>query len=184
MPSSAQPRKTSSARRVDSQKPLGIYALPTLPTRSSVESVAAQASGSLGIVGGQVPHSQAGGLLQKTLHASDVISRTREDVGESWDDDFASDISFSKLNNNAVAPKKIEAVIMEETDQSTLRPRNPPVAHIQSLPTLTKKTSSRSLSRSGIEDYSDIASGEDMANLDKKLANIKVFFFLSAENLG
>lgn len=174
-PSTAQPRRPSNARRIDPQNPLGIFALPSLPSRSSAEVVAAQLSEPAGIVGVQVPQSGRGGLLQKTLHASDVISRTQEDVGESWDDDFASDISFSKLNATLSVAPKLGTAAAEESDQNTLKPRHSPIIHTHNLPPLKEATPSRSLSKLGVEDYSDIVLDEDMADLDKKLADIKVY---------
>lgn len=174
MPSSVQPKKGSNIRRADHQNPSGIFALPTIPSRPMSESISTPAAGPPGVTGRDVPQAQAGGLLQKTLHASEVISRTREETGESWDDDFASDISFSKLTTSLPAVKKSENVGTEESDQNTLRPRHSPVVSSQPLPLVSVAQSSRSLSKLSVEDYSDIASGEDMADLDKKLANIKV----------
>jgi len=41
--------------------------------------------------------------MQKNNHISDVLNRARESVGESWDDDFAEDITLSKFGRASMS---------------------------------------------------------------------------------
>ncbi|KAL7423239.1 Protein kinase of the Mitotic Exit Network [Cryptotrichosporon argae] len=138
----------------------GLFALAPLPTRSSGDSVSSSTSAPLNGHVGQV------GLLQKNLHVSDVLSRARESVeAEVWDDDFASDITLSKI-----AHKKVDSTVSEEPDQMTLRPYKRPALGVKSLPELVPP-----LPRKGSvsdDDYSDLAVGED--NLEFKLASMRL----------
>jgi hypothetical protein len=76
----------------------------------------------------------------------------------------------------------------EEPDEKTLRPSKSPVLSAKPLPSKlrTGASSTRSASESSVEDYSDIAFGNNDTELDKKLANIKVRFSrrLYGENLS
>jgi hypothetical protein len=86
----SRPRKPSvSANK--SAAPLAHY----FPTRSSSESISAPPA--------TVPiQSGAVGVVGKNQHVSEVLNRAKEDAGESWDDDFAADITLSKLNRKSV----------------------------------------------------------------------------------
>jgi hypothetical protein len=91
----SQPRKLSVGQRPrpDTQNQhRGLFSLPGLAPRSSAESLTAQPSSSSNPSPAHHP-----GIMHKNLHVSDVLSRARESAGESWDDDFAADISLSKL---------------------------------------------------------------------------------------
>lgn len=95
------PRKPSASASTHGKKPsdhnplAGLFSKPTvpfLPTRTSADSLAAEPSTSAN----PSPHNAG---LQNNLHVSDVLNRAREEEepGESWDDDFASDISFANM---------------------------------------------------------------------------------------
>lgn len=99
LPQSAATRKPSASQPVRARaeskvNPLGIFALPPLPSRESADSLEAEPSNSAN-------PSPAQGIMQKNLHVSDVLSRAkeRETQGESWDDDFASDVTFSGVHS-------------------------------------------------------------------------------------
>ena len=69
------------------------------------------------------------------------------------------------------ADRREESGPNEEQDQKTIRPIQSPAPAFASLPVVL---SSRSFPDSDIEDYSDIAGGEDDSGLASKLANMKV----------
>ncbi|KAK4686255.1 hypothetical protein P7C73_g3874, partial [Tremellales sp. Uapishka_1] len=150
-----QPRK-SSISRPSNQHSLGLFSLPPLPSRSSAESISAQGAGQPG-------------LLQKNLHVSDVLSRAKESgEGERWDDDFASDITLSNLPNRREEPST-----NEEPDQKTLKPGKSPANQVLSLPSF-KQDSTRAVSDSFIDDYSDMAMDETETGLEAKIKNLKL----------
>lgn len=169
---SAVPRKSSGVKRIDSQGPLGLFGLAPLPSRNSNESVASQSSKPAAVSASQ---STPGGLLQKNLDVVNVLSQAKEESEDAWDDDFASDISVTKLNRNL--PKKEEQPSTEESDQKTLRPSksSSPLIQTQPLPT-RDKSMSRSASRAMVEDYSDMALDSEVGDLETKLAHLKVSY--------
>ena len=90
-------RRNANRTRNDAGIPLNVFGFPAMASRSSNESVAAQASSSSSASPAHGSH-QSAGILQKNMHVSDVMHRQRETQGETWDDDFAADISLSRLN--------------------------------------------------------------------------------------
>ena len=74
------------------------------------------------------------------------------------------------------ADRREESGPNEEQDQKTIRPIQSPAPAFASLPPIS---SSRSISDTKVEDYSDIAAGEDDSGLASKLANMKVFVPMS-----
>jgi hypothetical protein len=66
--------------------------------------------------------------------------------------------------------------VTEEPDQMTLRPTKSPKSTGQTRGEKlgSEAVSSRGGSGSRLEDYSDIAMGDSMTDLDKKLADLKV----------
>ncbi|GFZ45328.1 non-specific serine/threonine protein kinase [Saitozyma sp. JCM 24511] len=174
----SQPRKLSVAQRPrpDTQNQHhGLFSLPALAPRSSVESLTAQPSSSSNPSPAHHP-----GIMHKNMHVSDVLSRARESAGESWDDDFAADISLSKLGyrkeDNVNANVNANVNVTEEPDQMTLRPTKSPksTAQTQRQKPGSEASPSRGGSGSRPEDYSDIALGDSMTDLDKKLADLKL----------
>lgn len=120
----------------------------------------------------------AGGLLQKNQHVSDVLNRARENSEtERWDDDFAFDVTIPTIQRELVrqigslhparnndlqgSHDHPDAPDHHDSDHETMRPSKP-------------AQKSKSVSRlSGIvEDYSDLAVGEDELRL--KLSSMKV----------
>ena len=97
LPTALQPRRSSANRKPEPQAPLSLFALPALPSRASTDSIAAEPSSSAHPSPAHPSHQAPGGLLQKNMHVSDVLHRAKEVAGESWDDDFAADISLSRL---------------------------------------------------------------------------------------
>ncbi|ORX40201.1 hypothetical protein BD324DRAFT_644621 [Kockovaella imperatae] len=165
-------KRTVNRSRGDIGPPLNIFGFPAMSSRSSNESVAAQASGSSNPSPAHGSSNPSTGLVQKTQHVSNVMQRQREVQGETWDDDFAADISLSRLN-----PHRDEALTSEERDQKTLKPspsrHSPP--DVRPLSTkLSASTSSRIVSEGDIEDYSDLATFEADAALQSKLASLKI----------
>ena len=67
--------------------------------------------------------------------------------------------------------RREESTLSEEPDQKTLRPNKSPAS---SLPSLPEASSSRAVSDSYVEDYSDIVVLEDETGLTDKFANLKV----------
>lgn len=100
------PRKPSGSASAHTKKPsdhnplAGLFskpsAVPALPTRTSADSLSAEPSTSAN----PSPHNAG---IQKNLHMTDVLSRAKEEdeAGESWDDDFASDISLANVHREA-----------------------------------------------------------------------------------
>ncbi|WWD18350.1 hypothetical protein CI109_102800 [Kwoniella shandongensis] len=163
-----QPRKQSTThirQRGESNGPLGLLALPS---RSSADSLNGQMAppGVIGIASGDQP-----GLLQKNYHVSDVLSRAKESEsqGESWDDDFAADITLSKLGH-----RREDSAASEDFNQKTVRPIRSPAMGTINLPQPTADMTARSISASHVEDYSDMAFGESEIGLEAKLANLKL----------
>ena len=66
------------------------------------------------------------------------------------------------------------APVPEEPDQMTVRPNRSPATSKKILPSLIEDIAPRSTSESFVEDYSDIAIGEDENGLESKLASLKV----------
>lgn len=162
-------RKASGSKRTDGQGQLGLFSLTPLPTRNSNESVASQSA--LNPAPAGLP-PQGGGLLQKNLQVNNLLSTAKEEADDAWDDDFASDISVTKLNRGAAGKKEEQAV--EDPDQKTLRPSKSPVVQPKPLPLPEPKTISRSTSRAMAEDYSDMALDSEVGDLETKLAHLKV----------
>ncbi|WWD04732.1 hypothetical protein V865_002803 [Kwoniella europaea PYCC6329] len=170
-----QPRKQSVSnvrQRGESNGPLG-PGLFALPSRSSGDAISSQLHPGTGL---PIPISQPG-LIGKNLHVSDVLNRAKESEGdaESWDDDFAADITLSKK----LGHRCDESAASEDLNQTTLRPTKSPAVAINSLPPLssqTTKTSTngRSASAGQVEDYSDIGLDEDESGLETKLRNLKL----------
>jgi hypothetical protein len=87
---------SSHARKISDTSSLAMFALPVMTSRSSGESISAQANPLPATL-----HAPAGGLLQKNQHVSDVLSRAKESISEeTWDDDFAEDTTLSNVNIN------------------------------------------------------------------------------------
>ncbi|WRT67650.1 uncharacterized protein IL334_004622 [Kwoniella shivajii] len=186
-----QPRKQSVSnvrQRGESNGPIpmgqGFFALPS---RSSGESISSQfqlpqsgsASGSNSGSGlkSQPSHPQSG-MLGKNLHVSDVLNRAKETEsnGESWDDDFASDITLSKK----LGHRREESTVNEDINQKTLRPTKSPVLPMKPLSSLSLKgqntitTTTDFTQKSHDDDYSDIGLGEDESGLESKLRKLKL----------
>ncbi|WVF69329.1 hypothetical protein IAT40_004105 [Kwoniella sp. CBS 6097] len=176
-----QPRQRSASnvrQRGESNGPLG-QGLFALPSRGSGEGLSAQ----LGPGAANGPAQP--GLLGKNLHLSDVLNRAKEseEAGESWDDDFASDITLSKK----LGHRREESTVSEDLNQKTLRPSKPTPPMHSILPTLPQVPSSprsfhqatinsnaRSASVGQADDWSDIGLGEGDEGIESKLANLKL----------
>jgi hypothetical protein len=114
-----------------------------------------------------------GGLLQKRVQISNAPTQAKHVPGESWDDDFASDVSILRLKREGVAKKDPSA--SEEQDQKTLRPnKNSPNVPLKPLPPVHESANFKRASSAVIDDYSDIAAGAEDADLESKLARLKV----------
>ncbi|WVR06241.1 hypothetical protein IAU60_003271 [Kwoniella sp. DSM 27419] len=171
-------RKTSNiqSRSKGETSVTPVQALFTFPTRSSAEALAQSAAplGSTAAAG-------QNGLLGKNIHVSDVLNRAKESEGssESWDDDFASDITLSKLDN-----RRVEPAAVEEVNQKTLRPARTPSLSSKSLPSVPATARSvpntphstriRDAPSGQTEDYSDIGLGEGADSLESKLSKLKL----------
>ncbi|OCF73077.1 STE/STE11/CDC15 protein kinase [Kwoniella mangroviensis CBS 8886] len=170
-----QPRKQSVSnvrQRGESNGPLG-PGLFALPSRSSGDAISSQLHPGTGL---PIPISQPG-LIGKNMHVSDVLNRAKESEGdaESWDDDFAADITLSKK----LGHRRDESAANEDLNQKTLRPTKSPAVAINPLPPLSSQTTKtatngRSASAGQIEDYSDIGLDEDESGLETKLKNLKL----------
>nr|XP_019045791.1 STE/STE11/CDC15 protein kinase [Kwoniella bestiolae CBS 10118]OCF24721.1 STE/STE11/CDC15 protein kinase [Kwoniella bestiolae CBS 10118] len=170
-----QPRKQSVSnvrQRGESNGPLG-PGLFALPSRSSGDAISSQLHPTSGL---PIPISQPG-IIGKNLHVSDVLNRAKESEGdaESWDDDFAADITLTKK----IGHRRDESAASEDLNQKTLRPTKSPAVAMKSLPPLSSEPSklpsnSRSTSAGQMEDYSDIGLDEDELGLETKLKNLKL----------
>ncbi|KAK8858460.1 hypothetical protein IAR55_002687 [Kwoniella newhampshirensis] len=161
-------RNTNEAhkrQRAESGRPLNLFALPS---RSSTDSIVAQMPSAVGV---GITSNGAPGLLQKNFHLSDVLSRSKENetAGESWDDDFAADITLSRLGH-----RQEDSTASEDLNEKTLRPIKSPPLGTKAPSQLSADLSMRSISASGVDDYSDMAFGESETGLEAKLANLKL----------
>ena len=73
--------------------------------------------------------------------------------------------------------QKVETQIVEEPDQSTVRPRHSPALPTRPLSSSLNSSLSRTGSRVEVEDYSDLASGSNADALEAKLNELKVSGF-------
>ncbi|TYJ51976.1 hypothetical protein B9479_007421 [Cryptococcus floricola] len=131
-------------------------------------------------VGTSVEPSVGGGgpgLLTKNFMVSDVLNRAKEEEGgEKWDDDFAEDITLSKLPS-----RKDEPQTADEINQKTVRPLReslPLKEAPKALEPLLEKplTSEPSSGKfvSSDDDYSDMAFGDNEKALETKFAQLKL----------
>ncbi|WWC62426.1 uncharacterized protein I303_105022 [Kwoniella dejecticola CBS 10117] len=165
------PRKESISngrRRGESTGPMG-PGLFALPSRSSGDAISSHLP-----TGSNMPlPTPQTGLMGKNLHVSDVLNRAKENDGEeeSWDDDFAADITLSKK----LSHRRDDSAASEDLNQKTLRPVKSPPSSVKpsQLQLSRSSTSARSASARQVEDYSDIGLGED-EGLETKLANLKL----------
>ncbi|WVQ96827.1 hypothetical protein IAU59_003934 [Kwoniella sp. CBS 9459] len=173
-----QPRQRAASnvrQRGESNGPLG-QGLFALPSRSSGEGLSSQ------LAPGQASGPVQPGLLGKNLHLSDVLNRAKEseEAGESWDDDFASDITLSKK----LCHRREESTVSEDLNQKTLRPSKPTPSLHSIVPTLPQVPPSpkthdphrnvASASSGQAEDWSDIGLGEGDDGIETKLAHLKL----------
>nr|WVH01951.1 cytokinesis protein [Naematelia aurantialba] len=159
LPTTTQARQPSAAYLATKKMDSKPASMPSLPSN---ESLAAQPSTS---ATPSPVHIPSGGLVQKSQHVNQVLNRAKEQSDEeSWDDDFASDISLSKLKH-----QKEETSASEEPDQKTLRPTKSPIVSNRPLPAVAGK----STSKARFEDYSDDILA-DATGLENKLADLKL----------
>ena len=109
----------------DAHPSLNMFGFPAMASRSSNESVMAQASGSAQPSPAHGLNHASAGLMQKNMHVTDVLQRERETQGESWDDDFAADISLSRLNREllTVPPLSLPSLMFPSPQRRTCRRR-------------------------------------------------------------
>ncbi|OCF43911.1 STE/STE11/CDC15 protein kinase [Kwoniella heveanensis CBS 569] len=174
-----QPRQRSASnvrQRGESNGPLG-QGLFALPSRSSGEGLASH------LTPGPTNGPVQPGLLGKNLHVSDVLNRAKEseEAGESWDDDFASDITLSKKLGREFCVGLQESAVSEDLNQKTLRPSKPASSMATIVPSLPQVPSSSkinqqriSASSGQVEDWSDIGLGEGDEGIESKLASLKL----------
>ncbi|RXK41642.1 STE/STE11/CDC15 protein kinase [Tremella mesenterica] len=171
-PTKGAPRKNSLVQplgRLDGKQSVAALFALGLPSRSSADSLAAQPSTS---AANSPAHPQPG-LISKNFHVNDVLTRAKESGGETWDDDFASDISLTKLNH-----KREESTASEDANQKTLKASPSPT----SLPRFGPRSKSpllfppRAVSSPTklVDDYSDLVLDETEQALSQKLANLKL----------
>ncbi|WWC88803.1 uncharacterized protein L201_003716 [Kwoniella dendrophila CBS 6074] len=168
-----QPRKQSVSnvrQRGESNGPMG-PGLFALPSRSSGDAISSHLPAVSGL---PMPNTQAG-LIGKNLHVSDVLNRAKESEGdgESWDDDFAADITLSKK----LTHRREESAASEDLNQKTLRPANLPSladGHFPKLVSTKSSAPAKSIPASHEDDYSDIGLDEDASGLKTKFANLKL----------
>ncbi|ODN75633.1 STE/STE11/CDC15 protein kinase [Cryptococcus wingfieldii CBS 7118] len=201
------PRKQSISSRPQRQRgesnpPLALFTLPSIPQTSPASAhPSSHPSGYVhglahGITSPAHGPGQGGGpgLLTKNFMVSDVLNRAKEEEGgEKWDDDFAEDITLSKLPSESniyfwksladrrVVGRKDEPQTADEINQKTVRPLR------ESLPLkeapkalepllekpLTSEPSSGKLVSSD-DDYSDMAFGDNEKALETKFAQLKL----------
>ncbi|ODN74331.1 hypothetical protein L202_06748 [Cryptococcus amylolentus CBS 6039] len=117
------------------------------------------------------------GLLTKNFMVSDVLNRAKEEEGgEKWDDDFAEDITLSKLPS-----RKDEPQAADEINQKTVRPlrESLPLKEAPKAlePLLEKPLTSEPSSGKHVssdDDYSDMAFGDNEKALETKFAQLKL----------
>lgn len=180
-------------------------ARPSSPTqhRSSAElpqstSLPSLTSGPLGWKSGAAPASKIGINLAEKVQPLSFVLQAPEEQTDNWDDDFEEGISFTKLqgargSSNAssqstltlwAALEKPAADASDddrnemEDNAQTIRPNRSP--GINTIPLAQPPPAEIPPI---VEDYSDMASEEDEAWLQEKVANFKVLSSLSLASI-
>ncbi|WVQ72942.1 hypothetical protein IAR50_002504 [Cryptococcus sp. DSM 104548] len=181
------PRKQSISSRPQRQRgesnpPLALFTLPSIPQTSpaSAHPSSHPAGYAHGLAHGitSPAQAQAPGLLTKNFMVSDVLNRAKEDEsGEKWDDDFAEDITLSKLPNRKEEPQTVD-----EVNQKTVRPLRQEAVPSKDAPKPLEPLSEKPLTSepsrakfiSSDDDYSDMAFGDNGKALETKFAQLKL----------
>lgn len=187
---STNPSIPKTRQRVDSNPPLSLFSLPPVSKSKYSSSSLPQEQSMLLPLQRQNQVGQSGGLLSKNIMVSNVLERAREEGEETWDDDFAEGISFSKFGRNemhdqlqvrlhihATSSTLHSSTASEETDaadQKTVRQNRAPASPAPSSKPKPKLNLSRPVDE--VEDYSDMeqAFGENEGSLEKKLRILKL----------
>ena len=93
-------RPKHSKKRSEPKQLMSLFTVPGMPSRSSADSLSAEASTSAG----SSPHRP---MLNNNLHVQDALSRIREEdsIGGVWDADFASDITLAQIQSQPFTTK-------------------------------------------------------------------------------
>ncbi|KAJ8081011.1 Protein kinase of the Mitotic Exit Network [Marasmius tenuissimus] len=116
------------------------------------------------------PRKQSVGLVEKIQPMSFVLSAPEEQT-DNWDDDFEEGISFTKLQalEKTSADEDKGAEAESDDNAQTIKANRSPGPNIVPL----AKAPSADMDPI-IEDYSDLAAGEDELGLENKLTNFKM----------
>nr|KIR86181.1 STE/STE11/CDC15 protein kinase [Cryptococcus tetragattii IND107] len=187
---STNPSIPKTRQRGDSNQPLSLFSLPPVSKSKHSSSSLPQEQSMLLPLQLQNQVGQSGGLLSKNIMVSNVLERAREEGEETWDDDFAEGISFSKFGRNEMhdhpqvrlhihatssalySPTAREEV--DAADQKTVRQNRALALPAPSSKPKPKLNLSRPVGE--VEDYSDMeqAFGENEGSLEKKLRILKL----------
>ncbi|KAE8540292.1 hypothetical protein D1P53_003236 [Cryptococcus gattii VGV] len=187
---STTPSIPKTRQRGESNQPLSLFSLPPVSKSKHPSSSLPQAQSVLLPLQLQNQVGQSGGLLSKNIMVSNVLERAKEEGEETWDDDFAEGISFSKFGRNethnqpqvrlhihATSSALYSSTAREEVDaadQKTVRQNRALALPAPSSKPKPKLNLSRPVGE--VEDYSDMeqAFGENEGSLEKKLRILKL----------
>nr|KIR47073.1 STE/STE11/CDC15 protein kinase [Cryptococcus bacillisporus CA1280] len=187
---STNPSIPKTRQRGESNPPLSLFSLPPVSKSKYSSSSLPQEQSMLPPLQRQNQAGQSGGLLSKNIMVSNVLERAREEGEETWDDDFAEEISFFKFGRNemhdqpqvglhihATSSALHSSTAREEADaadQKTVRQNRALAVPAPSSNPKPKLNLSRPVGE--VEDYSDMeqAFGEDEGSLEKKLRILKL----------
>ncbi|KIY55323.1 STE/STE11/CDC15 protein kinase [Cryptococcus deuterogattii 99/473] len=187
---STNPSIPKTRQRGESNLPVSLFSLPPISKSKHSSSSLPQEQSMLLPLQLQNQVGQGGGLLSKNIMVSNVLERAREEGEETWDDDFAEGISFSKFGRNQMHDQSQVRLHIHATS-STL---HPPTAREEAdaadqktvrqnralaLPASSSKPKPKlklSSPAGEVEDYSDMeqAFGENEGSLEKKLRILKL----------
>lgn len=97
---STYPSIPKTRQRGESNLPVSLFSLPPISKSKHSSSSLPQEQSMLLPLQLQNQVGQGGGLLSKNIMVSNVLERAREEGEETWDDDFAEGISFSKFGTS------------------------------------------------------------------------------------
>ncbi|WVO23738.1 uncharacterized protein IAS62_005094 [Cryptococcus decagattii] len=188
---STNPSIPKTCQRGEPNPPLSLFSLRLASKSKYASSSLPQEQSMLLPLQRQKQAGQNGGLLSKNIMVNNVLERAREEGEETWDDDFAEGISFSKFGRNemhdqpqvglhihAATSALHSSTAREEADaadQKTVR-QNPRALALPAPASKPKPKLNLSRPVGEEEDYSDMeqAFGENEGSLEKKMRILKL----------
>ncbi|KAF8957280.1 hypothetical protein BDZ97DRAFT_1924766 [Flammula alnicola] len=140
-----------------------------IPQSTSLPSVGSgPSSGPSGWKSGPAPSGKAGINLVEKIQPLAFVLQPPEEQTDNWDDDFEEGISFTKLHALEKTSSDDDRQEIEDNAQ-TIRPNRSPLHN-----TIPLAQPPASEIQPIVEDYSDLATEEDEARLQEKVADFKM----------